>query len=563
MAKDKIIDVKVYVDNDDNFEKVISVQAGSTLGEIAEKAFKSDKWNYVAATIKGRLRELPARINNDAEITFISIGSTIGFDLYKRSLVFIVLKAMYDYLGDEKSNMIRVMYSLGPGFFCKVMNDDVKLTEEDVVKVKERIDKIIADDVKFEKRVALAQEAEADFAARGYEDKAKLMKYRRSSRINLYEIDGFTDYFYGYMVPSAGYIKEYDIKLYADGFVIAIADKRTMTIHTEYKAPPKLYNLLRQSEDWGAHMNINCVGDLNDIIVKGGSNGIILLQEALMEKQIGDIARTIKDENKKLILIAGPSSSGKTTFSNRLSVQLATIGIRPHPIAMDDFFKNREDTPRDENGKYDFECIEAMDMELFSNTMNRLLKGEEVDMPTFDFTEGCKKYTGRKLKLGEDDILVVEGIHALNPITSQSISADNSYKIYISCLTQLNLDEHNRISTTDTRLLRRIVRDARTRGNDAQKTISMWPSVRKGENENIFPYQEEADVMFNSAMLYELPALKIYAEPLLYSVPRDTTEYYEAKRLLKFLDYFLGIDMTSVPMNSLIREFAGGGCFRV
>lgn len=290
---------------------------------------------------------------------------------------------------------------------------------------------------------------------------------------------------------------------------------------------------------------------------------MILVQEALMEKQIGDIAKEIIDGDKKLVLIAGPSSSGKTTFSNRLSIQLMTYGVHPHPIAMDNFFKERSETPVDENGDYDFECLEALDLDLLENTMEKLLNGEEVQMPTFDFTVGKKVFDGTTLKLGSDDVIVMEGIHALNPEATKTLSKDSCYKIYISALTQLNIDEHNRISTTDTRLLRRIVRDARTRGHSATRTIKMWPSVRRGEEKYIFPFQEEADAMFNSALLYELSAIKTFAEPLLYGVPEDSEEFFEAKRLLKFLGYFLGIDVQSVPQNSLMREFIGGGCFKV
>ncbi len=313
-----------------------------------------------------------------------------------------------------------------------------------------------------------------------------------------------------------------------------------------------------------AALHIDNVGEINDMISAGLSTQMILGQEALMEKQIGDIAHEIAArKGVRFVMIAGPSSSGKTTFSHRLSTQLIACGLRPHAIATDNYFRNRADTPRDERGEYDFECLGAMDVEGFNRDMNRLLNGETVEMPTYNFIKGVREYNGETLTLGENDVLVIEGIHCLNEKLSYALPRKNKFKIYISALTQLNIDEHNRIPTTDGRLLRRIVRDARTRGASAQDTVRMWPSVRRGEEENIFPYQEDADVMFNSALVYELSVLKQYAEPVLFSVPRDSAEYVEAKRLLKFLDYFLGVSSEEIPHNSLIREFIGGSCFKV
>ena len=299
------------------------------------------------------------------------------------------------------------------------------------------------------------------------------------------------------------------------------------------------------------------------MIANGGINDLMLVQEALQEKNIAEIAERIKRENKKIILIAGPSSSGKTSFSHRLSIQLRAMGMSPHPIALDNYFVNRELTPKDADGNYDFECIEAMDVKTFNEDMAKLLNGEEISMPTFNFLLGKREYRGDKLKLQQNDVLVIEGIHGLNPVMSEKLPENSKFKIYISALTQLNVDEHNRIATTDGRLIRRIVRDARTRGNSAQKTIEMWASVRRGEEHNIFPYQEEADVMFNSALIYELSVIKPYVEPLLFAIPREAKEYQEAKRLLKFLDYFLGISSENIPNNSILREIVGGSCFPV
>ena len=349
-----------------------------------------------------------------------------------------------------------------------------------------------------------------------------------------------------------------------NGFILQMPQRKTPGMIPEFVPQPKLFATLNKSNQWGQMMGIATVADLNEQITKGNINDIMLIQEALLEKRIGEIAEQIvASGNKKFIMIAGPSSSGKTTFSHRLSIQLRTLGIKPHPIAVDDYFVNREDTPLDADGKYNFESIDALDIKQFNEDMNRLLNGERVEIPTFNFKLGKREYKGNFKQLGPDDVLVIEGIHCLNDKLSYTLPQESKFKIYISALSQLNIDNHNRIPTTDGRLIRRMVRDARTRGTDARSTIAMWPSVRRGEEENIFPYQESADVMFNSAMIYELPVLKQYAEPLLFGIPEDCPEYTEAKRLLKFLDYFLGVSSENVPKNSLLREFVGGSYFSV
>ena len=560
MAKE--ITVKVKIDDIDKGELV--VPAGTDLKKIVRLVEADDSCSVVAAFVNKALREMSWKIHKDSEIEFLRVSTMFGYDMYKRSIILLMLKAAKDVLSKAEGDYrIEVMYSLASGYFCRLIDDETVIDDELLLKIKNRMKELVDQDIVIGKRILHTHELRERFFQRDLPGKAALLKYRRASRTNVYYLDDYEDYYYGYMVPSTGCLREFDLKTHDDGFVLVIPEKTTLRLPEHYKAPEKLYQVLRKSEDWGREMNVSCVGELNDMIVDGQTGKMILVQEVLMEKQIADIAEQIVGGEKKIILIAGPSSSGKTTFSNRLSIQLKSHGMQPHPIAMDNFFKERVDTPKDKDGKYDFECIEAMDLDLFNKTMSRLLDGEEVEMPVFDFTVGEKKYDGRKLKLGNEDVLVVEGIHALNPLSTISLPKDRSYKVYISALTQLNIDEHNGISTTDTRLLRRIVRDARTRGNSAQKTISMWPSVRRGETENIFPYQEQADAMFNSALLYELPAIKQFAEPLLFGVPEDSDEYYEAKRLLKFLDYFLGIDVQSVPQNSLIREFIGGGCFEI
>ena len=385
--------------------------------------------------------------------------------------------------------------------------------------------------------------------AMGMEDKARLLSYRISSRVNLYTMGDFTDYFYGYMAPNAGYVKCFALEPFEDGFVLRLPSQSDPEHLGEFKPSMKVFRAMHDMARRTATMHIDNVGEINDMISAGLSTQLILGQEALMEKQIGDIAQEIADRpDVRFVMIAGPSSSGKTTFSHRLSTQLMACGLTPHPIATDNYFKNRVLAPRDADGQYD---------------MGRLLRGETIDLPTYNFKKGEREYNGEQLTLGEHDVLVIEGIHCLNDRFASALPRESMFKIYISCLTTLNVDDHNRIHTTDARLLRRIERDARTRGYSAQATIRMWPSVRRGEERNIFPYQDSADAVFNSALIYETALLKTYVEPLLFSVPRDSREYVEAKRLLKFLSYSLPIPADDVPKTSLVREFIGGGCYQV
>ena len=382
--------------------------------------------------------------------------------------------------------------------------------------------------------------------------------------MNLYSLGGFEDYYYGYMVPETGVLKWFDLKLYDEGFLLLMPNRSNPEVLPDWRPREKIFYVQKESLKWGEMLDVATVGDMNEYIVHKDASELVLTAEALQEKKIAEMAAKIAaNPDKKLIMIAGPSSSGKTTFSHRLSIQLAAHGLKPHPIPVDDYFVNREDTPKDEDGNLNFECLEAIDIAQFNEDMNRLLAGEKVELPTFNFETGRREYRGKFRQLGKEDILVIEGIHCLNDKLSYSLPKESKMKIYISALTQLNVDEHNRIPTTDGRLLRRLVRDARTRGASAKKTIAMWPSVRRGEESYIFPYQEEADIMFNSALIYEISVLKMYAEPLLYSIREDEPEYQEAKRLLKFMDYFLGIPDDSIPNNSLLREFIGGGCFRL
>jgi uridine kinase len=366
------------------------------------------------------------------------------------------------------------------------------------------------------------------------------------------------------MVQNIGVIKYFDLYLYKEGFVLQLPTTKEPTVVPPFEPQEKLFEVQKESTKWGDMLEIGTVGAFNDQISLSNANELILVQEALQEKKIAEIAQTIVNRpGTKFVMIAGPSSSGKTTFSHRLSIQLRANGLKPHPIAVDDYFINREEVARDEYGKYDFEALEAIDVELFNKDMAALLNGERIELPVYNFKTGKREYRGNFKQLGDGDVLVIEGIHCLNDKLSYALPRENKFKIYISALTQLNIDEHNRIPSTDGRLIRRMVRDARTRGINAKQTIDMWYSVRRGEEKNIFPYQEEADVMFNSALIYELAVLKTYAEPLLFGIDKNEPEYIEAKRLLKFLDYFLSIGSDGIPKNSILREFVGGSCFNV
>ena len=510
-----------------------------------------------------RLFELKKTLKRDCELKFITTGDSVGNKTYKRSMCLMMVKAIHDICGHDDSCKVRIDFSVDKGYYCTVAGN-VEVNEDFLARVKNRMLEMVDAKMPIEKRSVHTDEAIALFKQHGMHDKERLFEYRRVSKVNIYSMNEFEDYYYGYMVPDASYLPYFELYLYGEGFVIQMPESENPTVVPPFRPRQKLFQVLNESSKWGDMLGIQTVADLNEAVTKGNLQETILVQEALQEKRIGDIARMIVDrEDVKFILIAGPSSSGKTTFSHRLSIQLRAHGMIPHPIAVDNYFVNRENTPKDKDGNYNYECLEAIDVEQFNKDLTDLLEGKEVALPIFNFKTGRREYNGQTKKLGEHDVLVIEGIHCLNDALTYQLPKENKFKIYISALTQLNIDEHNRIPTTDGRLLRRMVRDARTRGTSARKTISMWASVRRGEEENIFPYQEEADVMFNSALIYELAVLKQYAEPVLFGIEKDCEEYIEAKRLLKFLDYFVGIGSEHVPTNSLLKEFIGGGCFQI
>ena len=536
---------------------------GTTYEDIAAD-YQSEYENMiVAVAANGNIRELFKKVTRDCELQFFTMKDDVGYKTYVRTATMLFLKGVFDLFGNETAQDCRVQFAVGHGSFIDPQGR-IPATVENAEKIKQKMQEAVERKLPFMKRSYQMDDAMELFREQGMKDKEKLFRYRRSSFVNIYEIEGYYDYYYGYMMPNAGYVKWFDVMAYDDGFMLLLPTKKKPTEVEPFSERRMLYETLKESENWGRKVGIETVGDLNDQICSGSLSEMILVQEAEQERKIGEIAKDIVNRgNVKFVMIAGPSSSGKTSFSHRLSIQLRTMGKVPHPIALDDYFVNREFTPRDENGDYNFECLEAIDIKKFNEDMMCLLAGERVELPSFNFKTGRREYNGKYKQLGADDILVIEGIHGLNDKTSYALPAESKYKIYISALTNINVDEHNRIPTTDGRLLRRMVRDARTRGADARRTIEMWPSVRKGEEENIFPYQEDADAMFNSVLIYELAVLKQFAEPLLFQIPKNVPEYYEAKRLLKFLDYFLGVSSENLPNNSICREFVGGSCFNV
>ncbi len=536
---------------------------GTTFLDIS-KGYQSEYEDDIILVLQNnKLRELFKTVECDCEISFVTTSDGAGSKTYMRGMTLVMLKAFYDEIGRENINKVLVEYSIGNGYFCDYKGK-VALTEQVIANVKVRMEELIKKDIPFVKKSIATDDAIKLFEDYGMYDKQKLFKYRRVSKANIYTLGKFQDYFYGYMPPSTGILQYFDIFLYEDGFMLLLPDRKNSREIKEFIPRPKLFHTLKQSNHWGKLMEIDTVGALNDAISQGNLSDIILIQEAFHEKKTAEIGEQIlREKDKKFVMIAGPSSSGKTTFSHRLSTQLRTLGLKPHPIAVDNYFVNREDTPLDEYGNFNYESLYSIDLEKFNKDMTDLLNHKTVDIPFYNFKTGKREYKGNYKTLGKDDILVIEGIHGLNDKLSYALPRESKFKIYISALTQINVDEHNRIPTTDGRLIRRIVRDARTRGTSAIETIGMWPSVRRGEEEYIFPFQEEADVMFNSALIYELAILKQYIEPVLFGINKDEPAYVEAKRLLKFMDYFIGVSGEDVPKNSILREFIGGSCFKV
>jgi uridine kinase len=536
----------------------VNCEEGTILYDLAKKYQKNYEYPIIVAKVNGAIQELYHSVVPDSQVEFCTTKENDGKRAYIRGISMLLLKAVKEEIPQEKIEDITIDFCVDSGYYCRI-SGDVEVDSVLISKLESHMKQDVEKNILFKKKVIRTRDAKEFYTKLRMPDKALLMEFRRNSRMTVYELGDYTDYFYGAMPYSTGILQHFRLEPYEDGFVFIVPHKSAPTTMPEFNPSRKLFKTMQIASEWSEKMQVSTVGELNRIVVNGGLQELLLTQEALHEKRIGEIAEMIAKRGCRIVTIAGPSSSGKTTFSYRLSTQLKTMGLKPHPIGIDDYFVNREDTPKDENGKYNYECLEAIDVALFNHDLSELLAGKEVQLPTYNFITGVREYDKPLLQLEQDDILVIEGIHGLNNKLTYSIPDKDKFKIYISALTTLNLDNHSRIPTTEGRLLRRIIRDARTRGNTAQKTISMWNSVREGESRNIFPFQEQADAMFNSALIYELAAMKLYADPLLFQVPKQCSEYTEAQRLLKFLDFFIPIDPHDVPLNSILREFIGGG----
>ena len=542
-------------------DKTKVFEEGTPYGEVITRFGLPDADQVLLVLVNGILCEMHKAVREDCAIECITFADEIGRNAYNRSLNFLFLKAAADVLDDPAAQTV-LNFSNGNCYYY-TLEGGRDVTGELVGSIRDRMNELVEEDLPIQKEKMKTSEAQKLFAERNMKDKTELFRYRRSSQVNVYTIEDYKDYFFGYTVWRTGYLKHFDLCRYENGIMLQLPEADGITVRP-LSVFPKIFNIQCLSSKWDARQGINTEADLNRAIVDGTFGQQMLVTEALQEGRISYIADEIRERgNVKFVMIAGPSSSGKTTFSRRLSIQLRAKGLIPHPLSLDDFYRDRSECPRDENGELDFECLEALDVDLIRSTLKRLQEGERVELPRFNFRAGAPEYRGDFLQLGDEDIMVIEGIHGLNPVLAETLPAESVFRIYISALTTLNVDNHNYISTTDARLLRRIVRDYYTRGSSACETIERWPSVRAGEQKNIFTNQENADEMFNSALLYELSILKVYAEPLLYQVPEDRPEYLKAKQLLKFLDYFLGYPSEAVPNNSILREFIGGSCFDV
>ena len=533
------------------------IDQGLTVKEALEKEIKENKYEVIGCLYNNDYKNLDTQVEEGAKIELIDVSTKEGMKIYVRTIVYIMGKAFENLYKREK---IMVEYQLGNAMYCKC--DNIQITKEFITKLKEEIQKIIEKDEKITKVEMTREEAEKFYEEENTSKGRLQFDLKRNKPIYMYYCGDYYNYCYGTLANRTGIIKIFDIIKYGDGFLIRYPSSKNPTEMTEFHETKKLAWALEEFEKIHSVLDVLTVYKLNKAIEEDRIKDVIMLAEALHEKKIANIADDIaKRKNVKMVLIAGPSSSGKTTFAQRLGIQLRLNGLKPVTISVDNYFVERQETPRDENGEYNFECIEAIDLKLFNDHLVKLLNGEEIEMPEFDFSIGTKRYNGKKMKLAEDEILVIEGIHCLNDKLTSQISKDQKYKIYISALTVLNMDRYNRISTTDTRLIRRIVRDYQFRGYSALHTLNTWHKVTEGEEKNIFPYQESANTIFNTSLIYELNALKPIAMPLLEAITDEYREYAEAQRLINILKYLKKVPKDYVPNNSLLKEFLGGGTF--
>lgn len=547
--------IKVCINNKNREYKLDDKSSGILLQSIVEDIESEYKGYITLANINNKLRELSYEIKQDCDIKFIDTTNADGLRVYFRTLSFIFIMACDELFNKPK---VTIEHSLANGLYSEVyINNGLK--EDDIIKIKNKMQDIINKNYIIEKISTTKEEAIKIFESNNMYEKAELLKYKEYNDVKIYKCNNNIDHFYGHMLPSTGHIKVFDLKKYRNGIILFGPSESDKKYPAKYKPQPKLANIYKEAENWAKVMEIDKVTTLNKIIQDNKYGEVIRIVEALHEKKLSQIADMIKNQNKKVVLIAAPSSSGKTSFAHRLCIHLKVNGLKPVSISLDDYFLNREDTPLDEFGNYDFESIYAIDLKRFNSDLKGLLEGKEISLPRFNFKLGKREENYKKLKIKENQPIILEGIHGLNPVLTSSIPDKDKFKIYISALTQINLDDYNRIPTTDLRLIRRMVRDYNFRGYSAKHTIMNWNSVRRGEKKNIFPYQEEADIMFNSACVYELSVLKKYAKPLLEEIETSDEAYIEANRLLKFLQYFTELeDISDIPSTSILREFIGG-----
>ena len=542
-----------------NNKKTVNISIGSSLSEIFDEINLKMDFGPVSAKVNNKVEGLNYRVYNNKDVEFLDLHSSSAMRAYTRTLFFILCKAAND-IFNNKTMVIDIPVS--NGYYCDLQIGR-EITEEDVARIRARMQEVIDARMPIHRYECTTEEAIDIFSAVGDEEKVKLLKSTGKLYTLYYDIDGYKDYYYGTMLTNTGQIHLFDLVKYYDGMLLRIPTTKDPSKLGELIRQDKLFDIFKEHHRWQDILGIRTIGDLNNAVDKGFTTGLINVAEALQEKKISRIAEQIAErKGVRMVLIAGPSSSGKTTTCKRLSIQLLTNGLKPVGISLDDYFVDRELTPKDESGDYDFEHVEALNIPLLNEQMNALMAGEEVELPKYNFQTGKSERSGKKLRLKGNEILVVEGIHALNPMLTAQIPEECKFRVYASALTTILLDNHNYVPTTDNRLLRRIVRDYKYRGISAQETIRRWPSVRAGENRWIFPYQENADVMFNTAMLFELAVIKQQAEPLLELVPENCDEYSEAYRLLKFLKYIRPIPNRQLPPTSLLREFLGGSSFK-
>lgn len=548
---------EIYCVNNDIRKKY---PLGTNLLEIYKDLGLQLKYGVIAAKVNHKMKDLKFRVYNPKTIEFVGINIPSGMRTYVRSLCFVMYKAMRELYPEA---MLRIEHPVSKGYYCKILDLGRELSDADIQMIREKMSLIILQDLPFEMEVLPTQRAIEIFESYGAKDKVNLLKSLGSMYTRVYKLDGLYDYYYGSLAPSTGYLRVFDLRIYFDGLLLQVPNRKNPIKVEDFISQEKLFETFCENSDWNNIMGLNNVGDMN-LALKENHRASILIKiaEALQEKRISRIADQIYARKKDIrtILVSGPSSSGKTTFSKKLSIQLAVNGLKPIALSLDDYFLPREETPRDESGEYDFESLYALDLDLFNSQLKKMIAGEEVEIPYFNFETGQRQYKGRKIKLNEDNLLVIEGIHALNPDLTQ-IPDEKKYKVYVSALTTISLDDHNWIPTTDNRLLRRIIRDFKYRGYSAEETIRRWDSVQAGEAKWIFPYQEEANAMFNSSLIFEFAVIKKYVEPILMDVPQDREEFSEANRLLTFLRYFSAIPDNEVPKTSLLREFFGGSSF--